>query len=94
MGSSASATSIGGFLYVLHFVPPLLVLMKLRTNKSAAPAFSTPLPHVLLPLALGMAVLLLVASGTRGIVGAALWLVIGVAVAWVGRRTVEAGVGK
>ncbi|MCC8395810.1 amino acid permease [Paraburkholderia sp. MMS20-SJTR3] len=93
-GSSASATSIGGFLYVLHFVPPLLVLMKLRTSKSASPAFRTPLPHVMLPLALGMTVLLLVASGTRGIVGGALWLAIGVAVAWVGRWAVEAGVGK
>lgn len=30
LGSLHTATAIGGFLYVVHFIPPLLVLLKLR----------------------------------------------------------------
>lgn len=84
-GSSSSATAIGGFLYVLHFIPPLLVLVNLRRTRSASPAFRMPLPRILLPLAFGMTVLLLVASGTKGIVGGAVWVGIGVAVARMNR---------
>ncbi|CAM2169374.1 Amino acid transporter [Burkholderia latens] len=76
-GSSSSATAVGGFLYVLHFVPPLLVLVTLRRDKSVSPAFRMPLPHILLPLAFVMTALLLVASGTKGISGGAIWIVMG-----------------
>jgi len=93
-GSSSSATAIGGFLYVLHFIPPLLVLVKLRRHKSVSPAFRMPLPHILLPLAFVMTVLLLVASGTKGIAGGAIWLVIGLLVAGINRGAGQAGTSR
>ncbi|KVQ55267.1 amino acid transporter [Burkholderia territorii] len=79
-GSSSGATAVGGFLYVLHFLPPLVVLVTLRRDKSVSPAFRMPLPRILLPLAFVMTVLLLVASGTRGVAGGAVWIVIGLLV--------------
>ncbi|MDR5809171.1 amino acid permease [Caballeronia sp. LZ019] len=85
LGSPASATAIGGFLYVLHFIPPLLVLLQLRRVKSASPAFKTPMPKILLPLAFAMTLLLLAASGTKGIAGGVVWLVTGIAVMWLRR---------
>jgi len=88
-GSPASATAIGGFLYVLHFIPPLLVLLQLRRAKSASPAFKTPLPQILLPLAFAMTLLLLVASGTKGIAGGVFWIATGTAVMWIRRGTTK-----
>ncbi|MBW0448476.1 APC family permease [Paraburkholderia phenoliruptrix] len=87
--SAASATAIGGFLYVLHFIPPLLVLLQLRRAKSASPAFKTPVPQILLPLAFAMTLLLLVASGTEGIAGGTFWIAAGIAVMWICRGTAK-----
>ncbi|MDR5856899.1 hypothetical protein P9239_04945 [Caballeronia sp. LZ062] len=86
-GSPASATAVSGFLYVLHFIPPLLVLLQLRRRDSASPAFETPLPQSILPSAFAMTVLLLVASGMKGITGGIIWIGIGAAVTWMRART-------
>lgn len=82
LGSLHTATAIGGFLYVVHFIPPLLVLLKLRQGSGPEPAFRTPLPRLLLPLAFIMAVVLLVASGIAGLAGGAAWLTFGLALTW------------
>jgi APA family basic amino acid/polyamine antiporter len=82
LGSLHTATAIGGFLYVVHFIPPLLVLLKLRQRSGPEPAFQTPFPRLLLPLAFIMAVVLLIASGTTGLTGGAVWLAFGLALTW------------
>jgi len=82
LGSLHIATAVGGFLYVLHFVPPLLVLLKLRRQGGPAPAFQMPMPAVLLPLAFAMSMVMLVASGTTGLAGGLAWLAVGLAVGW------------
>jgi APA family basic amino acid/polyamine antiporter len=52
-GSVALAASVGGVLYVLHFLGPLaaLAVLRRRDEDGAAPAFSVPLARVVLPLA-------------------------------------------
>lgn len=76
-------TAIGGFLYVAHFVPPLIVLMKLRRAGGPAPACQMPWPKLLLPLALGGSLLLLMSSGWLGLAGGLGWMALG----WVLRRS-------
>jgi APA family basic amino acid/polyamine antiporter len=79
-GSVSFAASVGGFLYVLHFVVPLVVLVTLRRRGDQAPAaFRTPAPRVVLPLAFASCALLLVASGADGVAGGLGWLAVGVA---------------
>ncbi|WP_251863838.1 amino acid permease [Achromobacter sp. Marseille-Q4962] len=75
------STAIGGFLYVVHFIPPLLVLAKLRKSAGPAPAFRMPAPAILLPLAFLMALVLLVSSGPVGLAGGAAWMALGLLVA-------------
>jgi APA family basic amino acid/polyamine antiporter len=77
--SSAAAASIGGFLYVLHFVVPLVVLIVLRRRGAdTRAAFSTPAPRVVLPLAFAACGVLVAASGTDGALGGLAWLTVGV----------------
>ncbi|MGI6854984.1 APC family permease [Mesorhizobium sp. 1B3] len=76
-GSVHISTSIGGFLYVLHFIPPLVVLMKLRRRGGNATGFRMPLARLLLPLAFAMSLALLLSSGAIGIAGGAAWLAVG-----------------
>lgn len=76
-GSVALAAAVGGFLYVLHFVFPLVALVILRRRGGPAPAFSTPIPRVVLPIAFGGCLLLLVTSGWIGISGGLAWLLVG-----------------
>jgi len=78
-GSVAFAAAAGGFLYVLHFVPPLVALVVLRRRHDAAPAFRTPLPAVVLPLAFAAAAVLVAASGTTGAAAGLGWLAAGLA---------------
>lgn len=65
--------TIGSMLYVLQFVFPLVALMivQRRASTRASPAFRTPTPWLVLPLALGGCVLLIIsavtASGLWGI---------------------------
>jgi basic amino acid/polyamine antiporter, APA family len=81
-GSVALAAAVGGFLYVLHFVPPLVALVVLRRRGGPRPAFSTPAPAVVLPLALAACAVLVAAGGVTGAVGGLGWLAVGM----IGRR--------
>jgi APA family basic amino acid/polyamine antiporter len=74
-GTVELAAAVGGFLYVLHYLPPLIALVLVRRRGGAEPAFRTPYPGLVLPLAFGSALVLLVASGAIG------W---GVGLAWLG----------
>ncbi len=76
-GSIALVAAIGGFLYVLHFVFPLVVLLRLRAQKHSSLAFRTPFPFLVLPLAFAGCVLLLVASGLIGMSIGLAWLAAG-----------------
>lgn len=76
-GSVILAASIGGFLYVLHFMFPLAALVVLRRKGGPSPAFRTPVAKLVLPLAFAGCLLLLVTSGLTGILGGLGWLVAG-----------------
>ena len=79
-GSIRLAATIGGFLYVAQFVPPLIVLMLLRHRREQSPAFQTPSPFVILPLAVGTCAVLLASSGLVGVFGGGGWLLAGLLV--------------
>ncbi len=77
-GSVAFAAAAGGFLYVLHFVVPLVALIALRRRGAlGASAFRTPMPRLILPLAFLACAVLLVASGADGTAGGLSWLAFG-----------------
>ena len=76
-GSVMLVAAVGGFLYVLHFLFPLMALVVLRHRDGPPPAFSTPAPRVVLPLACGGCLLLLVTSGWTGVSGGLGWLLVG-----------------
>jgi APA family basic amino acid/polyamine antiporter len=76
-GSVMLAATVGGFLYVLHFLVPLVALVILRRRGGAPPAFRTPAPRVVLPLACAGCLLLLVTSGWIGVLGGFGWLFAG-----------------
>src|SRR2546421_6435057 len=76
-GSVALVAAVGGFLYVLHFLFPLVALLVLRRRGGSSPAFRTPAPRVVLPLAIGGCLLLLVTSGLTGVLGGLGWLCVG-----------------
>jgi APA family basic amino acid/polyamine antiporter len=76
-GSVLVVAAVGGFLYVLHFLFPLMALVLLRRRGGPAPAFRSPAPRVLLPLALGGSLVLLVTSGWTGVIGGLVWLCVG-----------------
>jgi APA family basic amino acid/polyamine antiporter len=79
VGTVSMSSSTGGFLYVLHFVPPLLALVRLRRdNAGERPAFSTPAPRILVPLAFACSAGLLIASGFTGVTIGSAWLLVGV----------------
>ena len=77
LGSVRMSSAAGGFLFVLHFVPPLIALLVLRRRGGPRPAFATPLPRLVLPLAFAAAALLIVTSGRTGAVVGTSWLAIG-----------------
>ncbi len=76
-GSVALVATVGGFLYVLHFLFTLVALVILRRRGGPPPAFRTPAPRFLLPLAFAGCLLLLVTSGWTGVLGGLGWLCIG-----------------
>lgn len=78
-GSLHVSTAIGGFLYVMHFIPPLLVLARLRQGGGPPPTFRMPFPSALLPLAFAMSLVLLASSGVTGLLGGAAWIALGLA---------------
>jgi len=79
VGTVAFAAAAGGFLYVLHFVPPLVALVVLRRRGGARPAFTTPAPRLLIPLAFVVSATLVAASGTTGLAVGSAWLLVGLA---------------
>jgi basic amino acid/polyamine antiporter, APA family len=81
VGSIPLASATGGFLYVLHFVPPLAALVALYRRGEGRAAFRTPAPWLLLPLAFASCAALLVASGTTGAAVGAAWLAVGLTAA-------------
>jgi basic amino acid/polyamine antiporter, APA family len=76
-GSVVLVASVGGFLYVLHFLFTLIALLILRRRGGPPPAFRTPAPRVVLPLAFGGCLVLLVTSGWTGVLGGLGWLCVG-----------------
>jgi basic amino acid/polyamine antiporter, APA family len=81
VGSIRLASATGGFLYVLHFVPPLAALVALYRRGEGRAAFRTPAPWLLLPLAFTSCAALLVASGTAGAAVGVAWLAVGLTAA-------------
>lgn len=78
-GSVAFAAWAGGFLYVLHFALPLIALAVIRRAGGSPPRFRMPAIRVVLPAALALCAVMLVASGWTGVVTGGLWLAVGVA---------------
>jgi APA family basic amino acid/polyamine antiporter len=77
-GSVSLAAAAGGFLYVAHFLVPLSALLVVRHRGGRrAPAFRTPLPHVVLPLAFASCAPLLLAGGPSGAAVGSAWLAAG-----------------
>jgi APA family basic amino acid/polyamine antiporter len=76
-GSVRQTAVIGGFLYVLHFVVPLVALVALRRGHAAASAFVTPMPKLVIPVAFVGCAALVAASGLGGIAGGCAWLALG-----------------
>lgn len=78
-GTVTFAAQAGGFLYVLHFVPPLIALVVLRRRPGTGrrPSFETPAPRVVIPLAFAASMALIVASGATGIGVGLVWLFAG-----------------
>jgi APA family basic amino acid/polyamine antiporter len=87
-GTIPFAANAGGFLYVLQFVPPLVALVVMRRRDRGdheRPAFTTPAPRLVLPLAFAVIATLAFASGPTGIAVGLLWLLAGASV-YVARR--------
>ncbi len=76
-GSVMVVAAVGGFLYVMHFLFPLIALVILHRRGGPSPAFRTPAPRIVLPLAFGGCLLLLVTSGWTGVLGSLGWLFVG-----------------
>jgi APA family basic amino acid/polyamine antiporter len=70
----------GSFLYILQFVFPLIALVLVRSRSKTVPSFRTPVPRLILPLAFTGCLLLLWASGQKGIEASSYWLVAGLVI--------------
>jgi len=77
--SVSFTASVGGFIYVCHFVVPLIALVVLRRRGVGRSAFTTPARWLVLPIALFACAVLLVASGLHGATAGVGWLAIGAA---------------
>jgi APA family basic amino acid/polyamine antiporter len=77
-GNLALAAEAGGFLYVMHFLPPLIALVRLRRDPSTlAPSFRTPVFWLVVPLAFASSIVLIVATGRTGAAVGLSWLALG-----------------
>lgn len=81
LGSIGASAAAGGFLYVLHFLPPLAALVILRRQPTdTRPAFTTPAPGMVLPLGFAASAALVVASGPTGFRLGGAWLLAGLTI--------------
>ena len=81
LATVAASAAAGGFLYVLHFLPPLAALVVLRRRPAGErPAFATPAPRLVLPLAFAASAGLLLTSGRTGVAFGTAWLLLGLAI--------------
>ena len=81
-GSVELAAQVGGFLYVLHYFPPLIALVTLRRRGGPTPVFETPLPKLTIALAFAGSVVLLFAGGAVGVTVGLAWLLVGLLGRW------------
>ena len=89
-GTVRASSSVGGFLYVLHFVPPLIALVVLRRRHDGQrPVFVTPLATVVIPLAFVVCTAMLAFSGLTGLAIGGSWTVAGLAIMAAQRRTIR-----
>ena len=80
-GHVALIAGAGGFLYVLHYLPPLAALVLERRRSPPPPgAFTTPAPRLVIPTAFAACLLIAGASGTTSILLGAGWLAAGAVV--------------
>jgi APA family basic amino acid/polyamine antiporter len=77
--SVKQTAGVGGFLYVLHFVLPLITLIVLRRRGGTASGFRTPAAPVVLTLALAICAVFLGSTGWRVSLAGVAWVVVGVA---------------
>ena len=86
LGSVSLSAQVGGFLYVCQFLLSLISLAFLHRKQKATPAFRTPFPKIVLPLACGACLVLLASSGTFGIIGGAAWMLVSLPIYYRSRR--------
>lgn len=77
--SVKQTAGIGGFLYVLHFVLPLITLIVLRRRGGTSPGFRTPAAPVVLTLALAICAVFLASTGWRVTLAGVSWVAVGYA---------------
>lgn len=76
-GTVPGAAAVCGLLYILHYLFPLASLVRERKRGGPPPAFQSPVPHLLLPVA-GLVCAVLLGASAAGILGGAAWLLIGI----------------
>jgi len=87
-GTVRASSSVGGFLYVLHFVPPLIALVVLRRRHDGQrPVFVTPLATAVIPLAFVVCTAMLAFSGLTGLAIGGTWTAAGLVIMAAQRRT-------
>lgn len=80
LGSISRSAQMGGFLYVGQFLLSLIALAILQRKQTDLPAFRTPFPKIVLPLACAACLVLLASSGSFGILGGVGWMLAGLCV--------------
>ena len=88
LGSVILVATIGGFLYVFHFLFPIAAVTVLRRRerkaKPSRSSFNMPAGSIVLPLALAACAILILASGFTGIAVGSFWLGLGTILWWSG----------
>jgi basic amino acid/polyamine antiporter, APA family len=79
LGAIKLIASSAGFLYILHYLPALVGLTRVRGQPAivSTETFITPAARIVLPAAIGFAVLIALASGGPAIATGVGWLLLG-----------------
>ncbi len=81
-GNVALIAGAGGFLYVLHYLPPLAALVLERRRTPPPPgAFTTPAPRLVIPTASAACLLVAAASGAEAMLLGGAWFTAGLVLA-------------